>query len=60
MLNKVMKFPLKLEENAAYAILTSSKHLYKKYPLRSAHVVANNLSAKLEQSKIQCYNCGKL
>ena len=57
---KVMMLAFKLQKNAAYAILTSSQHLYKKFTPRSAHAVANNLSVKLDQSKVRCYNYKKL
>ena len=60
MLNEVIMLALKLEENAAYAVLTSSWRFYKEFPPRSAHAVANDLSAKPDQSKIRYYNCRKL
>ena len=50
-LNEVIKLALKLEENVAYAIPTSSYRLYK-FPPRPAHAVANNLS--MRQTKARC------
>ena len=44
----------------AYTILISSQHLYRKIPPKPAHIVFSNLSMKVDQSKLRCYNCGKL
>ena len=52
MLSEVMMLVFKLEEKVAYAILTSSKRPYKKFPPRAVHAVVNSLPVKPIQSQL--------
>ena len=48
--NEIMMLALKLEENMAYAVPTSSQRPYKKFPPRPAYVAVNNIHSKPDQS----------